>query len=434
MRQQLEKGRKRPEEDLEDVPIVEVESPANNFELLRDEGGDAAAEKAESAPAVAAPSGARKRQRKAQVDEESEYQLLLEMAQRNKAKAKEAEESAGFRMQSLNFVEELRTIIGPTSFDACLKLPKSASSIRFIAKIRRWPSSVPQFYRLARVGDDYTVEFTEYGKQQTEVYTALSRINDAEGLLQLALTEKFSPPLLPVVCQTKLFDRDFEYATEIALRGLFIVQQSLPQTFVPMKSKLLESEARMQFLELIGFVARFAFRRCCFKSSIALWKFGLSLTTDDPSNILLLAPVAALYANDREFIKENIDSDLKWRTIPIRYIPDWTFVDALFQLPDDIVPLANEMAKYPFFFEDIGLFSEVEVPPLLSTLGTAFRKRISKFLEGPDLDSALETAATIAMDMDKTQEQKIIIDYWSNVDSTGIELSELVEEYVMPTG
>ena len=328
----------------------------------------------------------------------------------------------------------MKTIIGPTSFDACLKLPKSASNIRFIAKLRRWPNSIPQYFKLTKVGDDFTVEFTEYSQQQTEVYTALSRINDATGLLQLALTEKFSPLLLPIVCQTKLFDRDFEYATEIALRVLYIIQQSLPQAFVPMKSKLLPSEARMQFLDLIGFVARFAFRRCCFKSSSALWKFGLSLTEDDPSNILLLAAIPALYAKDEDYIDEVIKSDMKWRTIPIKYIPDWMFAKALLQLPNDIIPLANEMAKYPFFFEDIGLSSNAEVPSLLSTLGTAFRKRISKYLENPDLDSALETAATLAMDMDKSQEQKTILDYWSNVDSTVIELSELVEEYVMPTG
>ncbi|KAH0787750.1 hypothetical protein GPJ56_008273 [Histomonas meleagridis] len=436
----MQKGKKKQEENIDDIDPIDVDSPNVDFSVFKNEEEDMAEP---PAPVAAPPPPAPKRQNKKKkkddnFDEESEYSALLQIASENKKREAEANaaksDSNEFDMRSLNFISELKTIIGATTFDACLKLPKSASDIRFISKLKKWPNRIPQFYHLEPQNNDFLVQLTEYGEQQTSVYTALSRINDAQGLLQLALSSPFSPPLLPIVCQTKLFDRDFEYATEIALRGLYILQQSLPQTFVPGKSKLLPSNGRDQFLDLIAFIARFAFRRSCFKSSLSLWKFGLMITDDDPRNFLLLSAIPALYAGDQKFIQDMLDSDIKWRGIPIRFIPDYGIVNALLKLPNDITALANEMAKWPFFFEDVGMTTEFVPTQFLSTLGSAMRRRIAKFLENPELESVLETAATIAIDLDMKNKIEVELQHWNNVQTDDVEAADFVEEFVMPTG
>ncbi|OHT17142.1 hypothetical protein TRFO_12671 [Tritrichomonas foetus] len=437
LRQQLEAKKPKKQENLDDIDPVNQTNETPDLSVLINEDSGEIPEVPQmvvtAAPPPPPPPKKNKKTKRNSYDEELEFASLLEASQKV-AEEKAAHENK-FSMQKLNLVRELKTIIKTNHFDDCLKLPKSSASIRFMSKLKKWPNNIPQFFNfVSDSNNNYKVEYTEYGEQQSSIYRALARLNDAEGIMQLGQSAHFSPPVLPILCQSLLFQREFESATEIALRGLYILQQSLPSNFVPMKSKLLVSPARKDFLDLIAFVARFAFRRCCFETSLSLWKFGISLTDDDPANFLLLAAVPALYAEDREWVEEMINSEITWREVPIRYIPDWSITLALMKLPDDIESLSNEMSKWPFIFEDLGLTNDIEVTPFLSSLGSAFRRRITKYLEKPELDSLLETCAIVAQDIDMSEEQAMALSFWYGVSGDDVEIGDMVEEFVMPTG
>lgn len=450
LRQQLEAKKPKKEENLDDVDPIDL--PSNDTPdlsiLLSENSGDIgetgqeAPPQIDSPPPPLPPPPAKKKQKKekrSSFDEEVEFASLVSASKKAKSE-KEASKDL-FSMQKLNIIRELKSIVGSSKYEECLKLPKSSASIRFIGRLHKWPASIPQYFNLIQFSTNidgspnFKVELTEYGKEQSSIYTALSRINDAQGILELGASSHFSPPVLPFLCQSLLFQREFESATEVVLRGLYVLQQSLPSNFVPLNSKLLPSPGRKDLLDLIAFVARFAFRRCCFETSNNLWKFGISLTDDDPVNFLLLAAVPALYANDAKFINEMLNSPTKkWHDIPIKYLPDWCLVDAILKLPEDIESLSNEIARWPFIFTDLGLTCDMQVPPFLSSLGSAFRRRVEKYFEKPELDSMLETCALVAQDIDMSEEHAVIMSYWIGVTGDDVEIGDMVEEFVMPTG
>lgn len=434
LREQLQKRNKRHEPEVVEPADFHtpdsVESP--DFAAL---ASDASASPVVDIPQVSVPAPMPKSGKHNEpIDEELEWAQLAEMVRQKKEIEKNQKKP--FPMQSLNLVRELKGIVGSTRFDECLKLPKSANNqLRFMSKLKKWGKTIPQYFKFVpSTGNNFRVEYSEYGTQQSEIFTALTRLNDAEGILALGSTSHFSPPVLPIACQSLLFEREFDSATEIALRGLYILQQALPTTFVPGTSKLLPSPARQDFLDLVAFLARFAFRRDCFQTSNSLWKFGLTLTTDDPCNFLLLAPVPALYAGDRAFIDEMIASERTWRDVPVRYIPDWPIVRALMDAPEQLENLSREMAIWSFAFEDLGVSCDYEPLSLLVTLGSIMRKRIAKYLERPEMDSILETAAIIAQDLDVSEEQAVAMSFWYGVCPDNVECGEMVEDMVMPVG
>ena len=470
IREQMKKNKKRTEEeDIEDDSPLEESAPKlSNFALLKDsddeydeEGAEeneetdqkeaAAEEKKEiyNPPPPPPPSTSnqnkKNKKQKQEMDEDDEFAFLAmeiekkkqkkeqEKAEKIKKQQEKGEEEETFQMSSLNMARELKKILGTSAFDSFMKLPKNSSANRFIAKQKYYPTPFPQFFQFKSLGDnEFAVDFTELGSSQLSIFSALQRINDIQGIVELGPQMPMCPLIIPVICQQRLFNRDFDGATDVAMRALYVIQQSLPNEFVPMKSKLLPSPALSQFLQLIAFAARFAFRRCCFETATALWKFGISLTDDDPENFLLLAAVPALYAKDEKFIDKMLASDAQWRGIPIKYIPDWSLVKAMFSLPDDVMPLANEIAKWSFAFVEDGAECNLDVPPFLSSIGEAFKRRTKKFFEGKD--EMLQTAAMLSTEIDMTDEQAIAITYWSEVDTTGVDVADFVEEMVLPTG
>ena len=469
LREQLNKNKKTKEVEIDDdSPLEETEPQLSNFALLRDsdddydngneeetseKGAHEVKQKTEeeekkevyvppTPPPPPTSSSSNKKQNKKnkkEIDEDEEFALLaMELEQKKAKKQKEKENSKGiedekFNMSSLNLAKELKKLLGTTKFDDYLKLPKNASSNRFIAKMKYYPTPFPQFFDIKPISpNEYTVHFTELGNSQYSIFTAMQRANDIQGIIELGPQLPMCPLILPVICQQRLFNRDFDGATDIAMRGLYVLQQSLPNDFIPMKSKLLPSPARETFLQLIAFIARFAFRRCCFETSTALWKFGISLTDDDPENFLLLAAVPALYAKDEKFIDEMLASDRTWRDIPIKYIPDWPLAKSIFSLPDDLLPFSNEIAKFSFAFTEEGAECNMDVPPLLASIGEAFRRRTKKYFEGKD--EMIQTGAMLSTEIDMQDEQAITISYWSEVDTTGVDVADFVEEMVLPTG
>ena len=437
LREQLrKKNNQAPPEVVEPAdfhkPDQTGESP-DYFALSPDSADDSAAPPPVPLPA---PSPAAKRTKQSEpVDEEMEWAELAEMARERKEREEKAEIKA-FPMSSLNLVRELKGLVGHTRFDECLKVPKGANNtLRFMSKLKKWGKSIPQYFKFVPAGgNDFRVEYSEYGSQQSQVFTALARINDADGILALGRTSHFCPPVLPIACQSLLFEREFDSATEIALRGFYVLQQALPTEFVPGVSKLVASPARQDFLELLAFLARFAFRRDCFQTCIALWKFGITLTDDDPCNFLLLAPVAALYAGDSAFVEEMIASEKTWREVPLRYVPDWPIVRALLKAPDELGDLSKEIALWGYAFDDLGVVCDYSPPEFLVSLGSIMRKRLAKYLARPEMDSVLEMAAVVAGDIDMSDEQAIAMSFWYGCCTDHVELGEMVEEMVMPTG
>ena len=444
LRQQLEAKKPKKQEDITNIDPVNAQNEnSTDFSLLMNDENDTNEEKNEEnqsinpmpPPPPPPKKNKGKKQKQTEEDEENDLQELI-LASKKVSEEKEKQKNT-FSMQKLNLARELKETMKIAKFDDCLKLPKTSSQTRFMNRLKKWPKNIPHFFNIVpeKNGEDaFRVEYTEYGNEQSSIYHALARINDAQGIMQLGQSTHFSPLVLPLLCQSLLFQREFESATEIALRGLYIIQVSLPTNYLPLQSKLVPSPARKDFLDLIAFVARFAFRRACYETSLNLWKFGISLTVDDPSNFLLVSAVPALYASDSKWIEEMINSDLTWRGIPIRYLPDWTICYALLQPPDEIELLSKEIAKWPFYFEEFGMEVNIDIPPLLSSLATAFKRRTEKFMENSDISSMVEVSVTSAQFLDMSDEQAIGLSYWLSVPSGEVEIADIVEEFAMPTG
>jgi hypothetical protein len=430
LREQLRK--KHPQEVPEDDDSSDEAAPGFDFSVLRsDSSGPATPD--ESPPNFPIPASMPpppKKRAPVVVDEETEYEELA-----RRVVAREAQTpTAAFPMSSLNLVRELKSKMGATRFDECLQLPKSAVAIRFMGRLKNWPKTFTPYFDFVKDGPNFKVNFTKFGEQQSQILQALSRLNDAPGILSLGQTAHFSPPALPVYCQQLLFDREFDSATEISLKGLYVIQQSLPATYIPLQSKLVPSPGRLEYLELVAFVARFAFRRSCFDTSLALWKFGIGLTIDDPIGYILLAAVPALYAGDVAYVEAMLSSDITWRDIPVQYIPDWPLVHALMVATDDVSELAKVAARWPFIFESEGMTCDMDVPASLSSVGSAVRRRIAKYLERPEMDGLVEAALAFVDDVKDEDEMAIAWSYWAGVELDDIEFGAFVEEFVMPTG
>jgi hypothetical protein len=157
------------------------------------------------------------------------------------------------------------------------------------------------------------------------------------------------------------------------------------------------------------------------------------LTDDDPQNFAWLAAVPAFYAGNLDYIQCVIASERTWRDVPIRYVPDWPLVGALLNL-DEIEGLAKQIAVWPFVFEEYGIVHEIEVPLVLVSLASAFRRRIAKYLKREDVSTAVATAADLARLLDESDEQAIAMSFWFGVKSDDLEFGEFVEEAVMATG
>lgn len=442
LREQMNKNKKvQPEQIEEEDEIDEVNEKKFDFDLLAEEDEeDIAPPPPAPVPKVAPkppPSTKKGKQKgkKEEIDEDAEFEALaLEMAKKkSEPKPQNKPEQKTFPINNLNFARELKTILKTNAYDEYLKIPKASAANRFIGKKKTWPSPFPQFFKFNPLDDNtYLIDYTEEAKEQVSVFNAFKRMDDVQSILDMGRQFPMSPLTIPVLCGQLLFNREFDRATEVCLRGFYVLQQALPPNFDPMKSKIVESPAYEEFLNLIKFLAQFAFRRCCFETATALWRFGIYITCDDAKDFLLLAAVPALYANDKEFINEMLDGTHKWRGVPVEYIPDWTICRALFSIQDDILPLSKEVARWPFIFKDIGANGEMEPPQFLESLGTAFRRRAKKFLEGKD--EILQTAALLATDMDESDSQAVALSYWYDAPVDDIFVGGFDEEMVLPTG
>ncbi|EAY21519.1 hypothetical protein TVAG_199580 [Trichomonas vaginalis G3] len=442
LREQMNKNKKPQQEvEVDDTPIENDNDDAIDFSLLADEEEDAVAPpppapvpKAAPVPPPANKKG-KSKGKKAEIDEDAEFEALaLEMEKKkSEAKSQAQPQEKGFPINSLNFAKELKTILKTNSYDEYLKIPKAAASNRFIGKKKSWPSPFPQFFKMNQLDEyTFTIDYTDDAQQQVSVFNAFKRMDDAQSIFEMGLQFPFSPLTIPVMCGQQLFNREFDRATETCLRGFYVLQQSLPPNFDPLKSKIVQLQAYDEFLNLIRFLAQFTFRRCCFETSTTLWKFGIYITNGQAKDFMLLAPVSALYAKDLDFINEILNGNNDWRGVPANYIPDWSLCQALLALPDDILPLSKEFARWPYIFKDIAVIGDMEPTPFMESLGTIFRRRVKKYLEGKD--EILQTAAMLAQDMDETDSQSLALSYWCDVQVDDIFLGGFDEEMVLPTG
>jgi hypothetical protein len=76
----------------------------------------------------------------------------------------------------------------------------------------------------------------------------------------------------------------------------------------------------------------------------------------------------------------------------------------------------------------------MDVPASLSSVGSAVRRRIAKYLERPEMEGLVEAALAFVDDVKDEDEMAIAWSYWAGVDLDDIEFGAFVEEFVMPTG
>jgi hypothetical protein len=436
LREQLSKRNKRPEQTVEEIDDFDLPTTTQDFSIL---ASPPLVDEPPPVPATESPPLPPPSQRKVKsepLDEEQELADLLRMGKERRTAAAQQIASVGeIDIQSFNMIRELKSRIGSTKFDECL--PKN-SKVRFISRLKKWPKYIQNYFQFNEIRKDvFRITLTEFGASHDSIFRAFARENDAESLLTLGQTSHFCPPILPIMCQACLFDREFDSATEIVLRGLYIIQMSLPTNFIPFRSKIIASPGRLEFLRLIQFLCRFAFRRDCFQTCLNLHKFGLSLTSDDPCNFLLTAAVPALYVGDIQFVEKMMEGDRCWRKIPVKFIPDWPIVLALLRYAGttEFESLAREASRWPFIFEREGMMDDgVEWPEILKSLGLAFRKRIEKWISRPEFEGVMATAAVIGQDMYDDEAICVAMSFWFGVEVGDVDIGDLVEESALPAG
>lgn len=340
-----------------------------------------------------------------------------------------------FNMSDMNIGKELKEKLGINAFDDyILGSSNGKKTWKFIQKKRSFPTPFPNFFkRIDQTANKFKIDYSDEGMQQNDMFSVFQALNEAQNIMDMSVSFPFCPLTIPIHCQSLFFEGKFDAATDAALKGLYVIQQTLPPYYVPLVTKIDPSPAREEFLKLIAFLARFSFRRGCFTSSLALWKFGLSLTEDDPCNFILYMAVPALYKSDADLLKSILNSDREWRGIPIRYIPDWSICYKMLTYGEDVTELAVEFARWPFVFESDGLAHEFDIPPVLDSVGKALRKRIDPFVKRSNFSETFETAIAIASSMPPDpDEMSELVSLWYSVDMEEIDISQYVEEMYLP--
>jgi hypothetical protein len=179
---------------------------------------------------------------------------------------------------------------------------------------------------------------------------------------------------------------------------------------------------------MVGFIARFAFRRGCFTTSNELWKFAaLNCGDEDPSGVLLAAAVPALYAEDLEFLTGMLSSQTTFRGIALKNVPDWTVCEAL--LGGDLEKVAVEMAKWPYVF---GLGEPEECPLALQSLQLALRRRILPILDKEHAQKVTRAAKAKLEGLNGEELRRDIYEQWQFFPPDESLFAMLVEEDALP--
>jgi hypothetical protein len=375
------------------------------------------------APPPSAPPRATKRPRKPEEDDEAEYLELMKQSHPTKPDVKVSPQ----RKLQFNFAKELIDRFSDNSFLDCTILPRTAPTSKFIVRRKSWPINVQLSFRSVESGNNsFAIELTEYGQQSKAQFDRLQETRNIDAMVRMLMREPFNVWLLMGIGRLKLFLKEFTDATDYALKLTFLLQQTIPGAFVFGSWKF---SAPKEFFEMVGFIARFAFRRGCFTTSNELWKFAALNSDDaDPAGVLLAAAVPAFYAEDLDFLVGMLHSPVTFREIPLNSIPDWTVCEAL--LAEDPEKVAIEIAKWPYVF-GLGEPGD-ECPMALQSLQIALRRRILPILEKDKAKKVIRPAQEKLDALNSEELRRNVYEKWEFFPPEESLFAMLVEEDALP--
>ncbi|EAY11282.1 hypothetical protein TVAG_061860 [Trichomonas vaginalis G3] len=328
-----------------------------------------------------------------------------------------------------NVAQELIDRYDEQAFADAAKIPKSAPYNKFINRRREWPSVVSSSYRVRELpGDKFEVTFTEYGLSCKKQFAKLEELRVQGSIIQDALQilpiEPFCPQLLYPACNVALFQREFNVATDLALRLTWILQQTLPTNFKPTKT-IFVGEAAGAFQNLAAYIATFCFRRGCYNTSAALWKFCMENFMDDQCAAGIAAAVPNLFAGDINFIERVYKSNRKVFNVPIQLIPDWSVCLSLLEKSDDRLKENLSIWRHCLLGEDL----PENTPDKLGSVEMLLKKRLDPYLKR---DEVAERINKLSKEVEKGDRQKLVLGYAAF--QGDIPVFQILEEAAMPVG
>ena len=420
-------------DDYSDEYFGEEEAKNENQDIQKDE--------IKSVPVVSAPPppAAKNKKKPKQEEDDDDEEFLKAAAAKNAKNIQNAKHLSSQKKLNLNIAKELVNRFYETSFDDALKLTKNAQNQpnKFISKRKDWSAFCSTFTAKEISKDRYSIVLTEYGRKCEEESNHLHETRSLEALIMNFFSNEgnsFNVPMLIALAQLYLFNNEYNKATDMVLKLTFILQQSLPPKFINGVTKFQSNEL---FYTMIGFIAKFAFRRSCFDTSAEIWKFAFNIVEDDdPVYFLLSAAVPALFTEDLDFISYAINSNRTFRGIPLKYIPDWPIVEALLTYTNDSSKLEKQVLLWPLVFNET-LEKPSDVPENLHSICMALRRRIKPILDKNEVQSIVDKALQKLQDPenknqdDIKNEQKAIYEKWNSFQDE-INIYQIVEEDYLP--
>ena len=377
------------------------------------------------------PPPKKQQKKKVQVEDEDDLEEFLKQQIQN-APPPKPQVSAPHKAERLpfNLAQELKEKYSEVAFEDSNRISKGGSPLHFISRRTNWPNSTPLTYRITHVkNEEYSVEYTDYGAHQIKLMNGCETAEQLSVFLSRFHEFPFSVPLLQSLCRFRLFGQEFTVATDYCLRLTWILQQVLPPTFKPGQSRFINSPATQTLLEMIAFIARFAYRRGCYETSAALWRFGVMSSPDeDPALFCLCAAVPQLFDEDQSFLSSYVRSDRTFRGISISAVPDWSICEAIAQLPETQA-LDYEYARWPFILGQDEM--PEELPEQLQRVCAQLKRRLAPVLERHEVSAALRGAKERSKTIDNKEALQFVIDAWSKFNDD-LDVSMIVEEDVLP--
>lgn len=370
-----------------------------------------------------------KKEEKKDEDSDAEFMELMEQHQKKQKyniPKREVSEKLKF-----NVAQELIDRYDEQAFADAAKIPKSAPINKFINRRREWPSVVSSSYRVRELpGDKCEVTYTEYGLSCKKQFAKLEELRIQGSIIQDALQilpmEPFCPQLLYPACNVALFQREFNVATDIALRLTWILQQTLPQNFKPSKTVFV-GEAAGAFQNLAAYIATFCFRRGCYTTSAALWKFCVENFMEDSSSALIAAAIPALFVGDKDFIERTLNSGRKVNNVPITDLPDWRICAALLDDDDERLKKELSMWRHALLGEEL----DQSTPDKLASIEMLAKKRLTTYLQRDDVSSRISRLQKDVTKDDSLREKLVLS--WAAFQGE-IPVFQILEEAAMPVG
>jgi hypothetical protein len=117
------------------------------------------------------------------------------------------------------------------------------------------------------------------------------------------------------------------------------------------------------------------------------------------------------------------------------YARDQVFLDGLaltlLEL-EDVDGRARQLVRWTFFVEEDGLPCESEVPDVLASLRSAFRRRTEKHLEADEMNDAVGAVADLAKLLDESDEQPLSMSFCLGPCPDHTEFEEMMETRFNP--